>query len=331
MPNNPKSILVMDKEELICESLQEFLERRGYTTYATISETDGLVLIKEKRPALVLLDIHMLNEDAIDMIINLRKQDQNTKVIIISSFEKEYTDNKTAALGAVTVLYKPVQLRELVGIIEDNIHPNMQKPASKASGELLMSVSKYFKKYSKEFEVFKKNDIDPIIDRYGEIEIAYPVSEKEYCALGGYSFIKITAIATDPRDLPIARAYFQFKDKKIRPLDNLEVAVGDRPSFTNVVIETQDDKGREYFISFSFWAILSGLFLDDAGSIAIDFKGERKAFTLLRGPWGLGRLTREWIQKHASEQIQVATEPIEYDVIANFLQREFNDKGKEVT
>lgn len=191
-----------------------------------------------------------------------------------------------------------------------------------------MSVSEYFKKYAEEFKTFKEKGIDPVIDRYGEVDIAYPASEKEYCALGGYSFMKVTTIATDPEELPIERAYFQYGNKEIRPLDGIEVSVGNCPHFTNRVIETYDDKDRKYFMSFSFWAILSGLFLDDEGLIAIDFKGERKAFTLLRGPWEHIKPVYGWVQKHASEQIQV-TESGEHGAIVNFLNREFNKKTPE--
>ncbi len=113
------------------------------------------------------------------------------------------------------------------------------------------------------------------------------------------------------------------------PFESLEISVGDRPHFTNKVFETKDDKGRMYFKSFSFWIMPTGLFLDQAGSIAINFKGERKNFVLLRGPWNLDSRIYQWMQRHTSGQIQVV-ESVAYGLMARFIQREFmgSSQGK---
>lgn len=63
--------------------------------------------------------------------------------------------------------------------------------------------------------------------------------------------------------------------------------------------------------------------MDNDGLIAIDFKGERKHFVILRGPWKQAIHTYGWVRKHTSGQLKIAAEPIGYDLIANFIQREF--------
>ena len=191
-----------------------------------------------------------------------------------------------------------------------------------------MSVSEYFSKSRDEFKIFEEQGIDPVVARYGEAEIAYPTNEKEYCALGGYAFMKITAIAEDQNELPIERAYFQMRNGKIMSLESLEVSVEDKPHFTNIVIEAKDDKDRVYYKSFSFWAIPTLCFIDNEGLIAIDFKGGRKHFVILRGPWKQAIHTYEWVQKHISGQMQFATGPVGYDLIASFVQREFMSRSK---
>jgi hypothetical protein len=173
-----------------------------------------------------------------------------------------------------------------------------------------------------ELNSLRKQGIDPVISRYGEVDIAYPANEKEYCALSSYSFMKVTAISDDPEELPIERAYFQLGKGKIMPLESLEISVDDKPHFTNRIFETKDEKDRTYFKSFSFWVIPTGLFLDPDGFIAIDFKGERKHFVILRGPWKLDGRICEWVKKHTSGQIQVAKH-VPFDLVANFIQREF--------
>ncbi len=174
-------------------------------------------------------------------------------------------------------------------------------------------------------KISEEHKLYPSIERHAQIDIAYPANEKEYCALGSYSFAKVAAISEHSEELPIERAYFQLSKGKIMPLESLEISVDDKPNFTNKVIETKDDKDRTYFKSFSFWAIPTGFFQYQDGLIAIDFKDERKNFVLLRGPWKLNNRICEWVQKHTSGEIQVA-EHVASDLIANFIQREFGTK-----
>lgn len=174
-----------------------------------------------------------------------------------------------------------------------------------------------------ELKAFKDKGINPVVARYGEVDIAFPANEKEYCDLGGYSFMEITAITEDNGELPIERAYFKLGEGKIMPLKSLELAVDNEPHFTNRVVKTEDDDGMVYYKSVSFWAISTGFFIDNKGLIAIDFKGGRKHFVIRRGPWGLAKHIYEWVEKRTSNQIKVNPGPIGYDLIAHFIQREF--------
>lgn len=187
-----------------------------------------------------------------------------------------------------------------------------------------VNMSDCFKNFG-ELKSLREQGVDPVIARYGEVDIAYPASEKEYCALAGYSFMKITAIAEDAKELPIERAYFQLRNGKIMPLESLEVSVDDRSHFTNRAIETKDDKDRVYYKNFSFWAIPTLFFLDNGGLIGIDFRGERKEFVILRGPWKIDPLINGWMRKHSTKNLQVA-ERANYDIIAKFIEREFCGK-----
>jgi len=187
--------------------------------------------------------------------------------------------------------------------------------------EVIMSTSERFKNMQ-ELKSLRKQGIDPVIARYGEVDIAYPANEKEYCALGSYAVVKIVAIAEDQKELPIERAYFQLSNEKIMPLTKLGVHVGSDDFLADKVKETKDDKKRIYFENISFWTIPTGFFLDDDGFIAVDFKGERKAFKILRGPWKINNRIDEWIKKHAAGQLQVA-EHVEYGLVAKFIEREF--------
>lgn len=182
-----------------------------------------------------------------------------------------------------------------------------------------MNISEAVKNELKSLE--ELSGIRPVVSRFGEVDIAYPASAEEYCALGGYSVAAVVVFSQNQEELPIERTYFQTSSEKIFPLEKIGVCVDDR-YLADRIKETKDDHGNFYFENISFWAIPTGLFMDPGGLAAIDFKGERKAFVLLRGPWKMHGLVRECLSKHLGGQIKLA-EHIPFEVMAEFVQREF--------
>ncbi len=41
----------------------------------------------------------------------------------------------------------------------------------------------------REIQSLREEGIDPLISHYGEVDIAYPTNEKEYCGISGYSVL----------------------------------------------------------------------------------------------------------------------------------------------
>jgi len=179
----------------------------------------------------------------------------------------------------------------------------------------------------KPFKGLQGKGVNPVITRYGEVDIAYPANENEYCVLGGYAVVMIVAVSENRDELPIERAYLQPSDKRIVSLNKLGVSVKGGDLLGDIATEKKDNTGRIYFENISFWAIPVCWFKDDGGLIAVDFKGERKEFVILRGPWKLDSRIQEWINKHSAEQIEVA-EHVAYDVMGNFIEREFFNSNR---
>jgi len=56
---NPKKILIVDDDQDIVDSITIMLESEGYEVLAAQSGEEGVKLVEEKRPDLILLDIMM--------------------------------------------------------------------------------------------------------------------------------------------------------------------------------------------------------------------------------------------------------------------------------
>jgi hypothetical protein len=185
-----------------------------------------------------------------------------------------------------------------------------------------VSISERLKNALKEFTSFEEKGVNPIISRYGEVDIAYPANEEEYCALGGHSVAKVVTISEKHKELPIERAYFQLTNEKIMNLTKLRVCVDDGILLADKVKKETDDKDRVYFKNSSFWLIPTSYFLIDGGFIAVDFKEGRKSFVILRGPWNINSQIDEWIKKHTTGRIEIS-DNVGHDQVATFIGREF--------
>ena len=98
-----ETILIIDDDVAIGNLEQEVLEREGYTVQRAYSGTEALLLLKEKKPSLILLDLMLPGMSGEDIL----PQIQGIPVIVVSA--KTAVEDKVELLlgGAVDYLTKP--------------------------------------------------------------------------------------------------------------------------------------------------------------------------------------------------------------------------------
>lgn len=106
-------IMIIDDDEVIGNLEQEVLERDGYVVQRAYSGTEALLLLKQKRPDMILLDLMLPGISGEDLL----PQIQNIPVIVVSA--KADVDDKVGLLlgGAVDYLTKPFDREELLARI----------------------------------------------------------------------------------------------------------------------------------------------------------------------------------------------------------------------
>ena len=117
------NIILIEDDSVLAEMYVQKFTREGYGITHALDGDEGLKLIREKRPDLVLLDIMMPKRSGIEVLEELR-QDAGTKdltVILLSNVgDQEYID-KGMALGAAGYLiksnYTPSEVVEEVAAI----------------------------------------------------------------------------------------------------------------------------------------------------------------------------------------------------------------------
>ena len=116
------TIMVIDDDESIGNIEQELLEREGYQVQRAFSGTEALLLLKQKRPDLILLDL-MLPGMSGEKVLS---QIQGIPIIVVSA--KTDADSKVNLLlgGAVDYLTKPFDTKELLARINIRLRESMR-------------------------------------------------------------------------------------------------------------------------------------------------------------------------------------------------------------
>jgi DNA-binding NtrC family response regulator len=109
-----KSVLIIDDELQICESINMILEYEGYDVEFTTSAIEGLEKFSSKDFAAVFLDIQMPEMNGFEVLKKIKEQKQSASVIIISAHGSVENAIKATRLGAFDFLEKPIDRDKLL-------------------------------------------------------------------------------------------------------------------------------------------------------------------------------------------------------------------------
>ncbi len=104
------SILVVDDDRTIRETLVEFFEASGYTARGAETATEARRLAAEHAPDLALVDLHLPDADGLTLLETLRADDPEIGVIVLTGHADVATAVRAMREGALDLLEKPVRL-----------------------------------------------------------------------------------------------------------------------------------------------------------------------------------------------------------------------------
>ncbi|HKY07897.1 MAG TPA: UDP-3-O-acyl-N-acetylglucosamine deacetylase [Candidatus Binatia bacterium] len=109
-----KTILIVDDEDGVRESVREVLTDEGYRVVDTADGTHVLKMIREEKPELVLLDIWMPQVDGIGLLKEIKNQEPEINVVMVSGHGNIHTAVTATKFGAFDFIEKPVTLDGLL-------------------------------------------------------------------------------------------------------------------------------------------------------------------------------------------------------------------------
>ena len=159
MTSNQKgTILVVDDDRLVLATLAHGLTQAGYDVIDADNGDDAILLAREHRPDLALLDIRMQGKSGFDVAAYLREYCE-LPFMFLSAFSDEQTAAQVRALGAVAYLVKPLDIGQILPVVEAALAarragraeavatPRAAEPAMPAP-EVLMAVGVLMHRYS---------------------------------------------------------------------------------------------------------------------------------------------------------------------------------------
>ena len=116
-----KKVLIIDDEEGIRESLKLILGEH-YQMILTGSGEQGLdVLANADDIGLVLLDIKMPQVNGLDILKQIKAQDSNMNVIMVTGYKSVETAAEAVSLGAGGYIVKPFKSDEILETVKKHL------------------------------------------------------------------------------------------------------------------------------------------------------------------------------------------------------------------
>ncbi len=110
----PAKVLVVEDEDMIRESIQEFLESRGCRVMACRNGTEAIALLESGyNPDVAILDLNMPGPSGVEVARLIRQRKLKTKIVIATGRVEPEQARSLTELDIAQVLVKPFSLEDL--------------------------------------------------------------------------------------------------------------------------------------------------------------------------------------------------------------------------
>jgi DNA-binding response OmpR family regulator len=129
-----KNILIIEDDDFFRELIRKKLSSQDFKVSEAINGEDGLIMIKEERPDLILLDLLLPNIDGFEVLSKIKLDPNNSliPVIILSNLGQQEDIERGLKLGANDYLIKS---QFDIDQVVDKIKGILEKPKSAPAPE----------------------------------------------------------------------------------------------------------------------------------------------------------------------------------------------------
>lgn len=129
-------ILVVDDDRLVLATVTHGLVQAGFDVIDADNGDDAILLARQHRPDLALLDIRMEGKSGFDVADYLRES-LGTPFMFLSAFADAATVARVKELGAVAYLVKPLDIAQIVPTVEAAVAAVRSRRAREAASPVV--------------------------------------------------------------------------------------------------------------------------------------------------------------------------------------------------
>lgn len=118
-------LLIVDDDFQIREGMRYGIEWEELGIYEVDTCANGLEAMdyfREKNPEIIVADIQMPGMTGLEMVQQIRRLNEKTRIIFISAYSNFEYCRKALQMGASDYVLKPIQMKEFLDVIRKNVH-----------------------------------------------------------------------------------------------------------------------------------------------------------------------------------------------------------------
>jgi two-component system, NtrC family, response regulator AtoC len=117
-PKHRGTVLVVDDDHDIVETLCDILELRGWGTLRAYDGLEAVAIALKESVDWIVMDVRMPRLTGVDALHQIREMMPNARVVLMTAYASPDLTARAHSEGVATVLLKPFDPRELFRVIE---------------------------------------------------------------------------------------------------------------------------------------------------------------------------------------------------------------------
>lgn len=115
--NVTPAVLIVDDDVAFGQTLSDVLQAKGHQVAVATGGREALGQVKERPFTFILLDVRMPDMNGVETYKEIKKVRPGTPVVMMTAYAVLDLVQEALAEGAHSVMYKPLEIDELLGLI----------------------------------------------------------------------------------------------------------------------------------------------------------------------------------------------------------------------
>jgi heterodisulfide reductase subunit A len=116
-----KTILVVDDEPIVRESIRDWLKEAGYNVMTAETGEEAIKLLDKYDISILVIDVRLPGRTGISVLKDVKASKPQIKSIVITAYPSEELSEEAKKQGAVDYLVKPINPDDLEVLIRDTL------------------------------------------------------------------------------------------------------------------------------------------------------------------------------------------------------------------